>query len=121
ISALAIERYSRSEHPLAQPSHWLFLPKSRAHASAPAHTILPLRVLTPSLIRSAPFIRSASFLSRRFAANNRQCAYICSLDFCILRELLARQSRWPVQCCRIQNRHAVNDAQILIAGVVLLP
>ena len=44
---------------------------------------------------------------RRFAADNRQCAYICSLDFCKLRELLAGQSGSPVQCCRIQGRHAV--------------
>jgi len=33
-----------------------FLPKLRAHASAPAHTILPLRVLTLSFIWSASLL-----------------------------------------------------------------
>ena len=65
ISTLAIETYSRSEHSRAQLSHCLFLPKSRAQASAPAHTILPLRVLTPSLIRSASLLLGSEVRCRQ--------------------------------------------------------
>jgi hypothetical protein len=50
ISTLAIETYSRSEHPRVQLSHCFFLPKLRAHISKPVPTILPLRAFTPSFI-----------------------------------------------------------------------
>src|SRR5262245_25543428 len=43
---------SSSEHPRAHLSHCCFLPKSRAHASAPANTIWPLRAFMPALIPS---------------------------------------------------------------------
>jgi hypothetical protein len=72
---------------------------------------MPQRQPTPSCRHafSRPLL-SAQHLcccGRKFAADNRQCVYICSLDFCILRELMARQSRWLVGSCRIQSRYAV--------------
>src|SRR5260370_38686899 len=73
ISTLAIETYSRSEHSRAQASHCLFLPKSRAHASAPAHTILPFRVLTPSLIRSASLLPGSQVRGRQ----SSMCLHSC--------------------------------------------
>jgi hypothetical protein len=53
---LAIWTNSSSEHPRAHLSHCCFLPKSRAHASAPANTIWPLRAFTPALMPSASLL-----------------------------------------------------------------
>ena len=53
---LAIWTNSSSEHPRAHLSHCCFLPKSRAHAAAPANTIWPLRAFTPALMPSASLV-----------------------------------------------------------------
>src|SRR5262249_35651242 len=53
---LAIWTNSSSEHPRAHLSHCCFLPKSRAHASAPANTIWPLRAFTPALMPSVSLL-----------------------------------------------------------------
>jgi hypothetical protein len=81
---------------------------------------MPPRQPTPSCryAFSRPLL-SAQHLccwGRKFAADNRQCVYICSLDFCILRELMARQSGWPVGSCRIQSRY---DSFVIKAFIAL--
>jgi len=53
---LAIWTNSSSEHPRAHLSHCCFLPKSRAHASAPANTIWPLRAFMPALMPSVSLL-----------------------------------------------------------------
>src|SRR5262249_41017859 len=53
---LAIWTNSSSEHPRAHLSHCCFLPKSRAHSSAPANTIWPLRAFTPALMPSVSLL-----------------------------------------------------------------
>src|SRR5262249_16411042 len=52
------------------------------------------------------FARHLCYRGRKFAADNRQCVYICFLDLRIPRELLAYQTGWPVQGCRIESRYA---------------
>src|SRR5215472_2047197 len=55
---------------------------------------------------SRPLLSAQHLCCWRFGADNRRCAYKCSLDFCIRRELPARQSEWPIKGCLIQSRHA---------------
>src|SRR5262245_1537986 len=62
---LAIWTNSSSEHPRAHLSHCCFLPKSRAHASAPANTIWPLRAFTPALMPSASLLLGSEFRCRQ--------------------------------------------------------
>ena len=71
---------------------------------------MPQRRPTPSSHRgfSHPllFAQHLCYRDGKFAADNRQCVYICFLDLCILRELLVCRSGWPVQGCRIESRYA---------------
>ena len=62
---LAIWTNSSSEHPRAHLSHCCFLPKSRAHASAPANTIWPLRAFTPALMPSASLLLGSEVRCRQ--------------------------------------------------------
>jgi hypothetical protein len=62
---LAIWTNSSSEHPRAHLSHCCFLPKSRAHASAPANTIWPLRAFTPALMPSASLLLASEVRCRQ--------------------------------------------------------
>jgi hypothetical protein len=62
---LAIWTNSSSEHPRAHLSHCCFLPKSRAHASAPANTIWPLRAFTPALMPSASLLLESEVRCRQ--------------------------------------------------------
>jgi hypothetical protein len=62
---LAIWTNSSSEHPRAHLSHCCFLPKSRAHASAPANTIWPLRAFTPALMPSASLLLGSDVRCRQ--------------------------------------------------------
>src|SRR6516164_6315536 len=62
---LPIWTNSSSEHPRAHLSHCCFLPKSRAHASAPANTIWPLRAFTPALIPSASLLLGSEVRCRQ--------------------------------------------------------
>src|SRR5262245_2442108 len=62
---LAIWTNSSSEHPRAHLSHCCFLPKSRAHASAPANTIWLLRAFTPALMPSASLLLGSDVRCRQ--------------------------------------------------------
>src|SRR5262249_52439436 len=62
---LAIWTNSSSKHPRAHLSHCCFLPKSRAHASAPAITIWPLRAFTPALLPSTSLLLGSDVRCRQ--------------------------------------------------------
>src|SRR5260221_5029956 len=64
-STLAIWTNSSSEHPRTHFSHCCFLPKSRAHASAPANTSWPLRAFTPALMPSASLLLGSEVRCRQ--------------------------------------------------------
>jgi hypothetical protein len=85
-------------------SHCCFLPKSRAHASAPANTIWPLRAFTPALMPSASLLLGSDGRCRQ-SSKCLQMFFGC----CTLRDLLARRSaKWPVRPCQTTSCPALS-------------
>jgi len=62
---LPIWTNSSSEHPRAHLSHCCFLPRSRAHTSAPANTSWPLCAFTPARMPSASLVLGSEVRCRQ--------------------------------------------------------